>query len=568
MIRKCYEAVLMQLVIFAKNSKIIYKKRRPDMNLNNYYNFRNPIRHFIKIDHLNYPSDINSFDPIEELSWTKPFSFRIYKADDKYRTVKIPNVLNFVRAYHYYSSLPYFNNVQNLDPIHKRLAANIDTGDFVSGNYNKQLDQDFMLLCNYDVLVKLDISEYYGRIYTHYLGWDSNGLKDAPLAWLNNGRTSGLLMGNYLSLYFAEYLSSCISKELQENIDTEEINCTFNYFSDDFYFFCNENDIQKILSMFDKTLAEFDFVRKDKKNVWTYETYNTYNLLTRYWKATIRAWNLDVLKDYENKKKHPNVELYHKYSFLNQLIYRISELPDEKTKRSFITNFFKTKHFQTNNFSMYRIFPYDLHQLFFLIKKAPESLLYVAHIINSISDIRDKAETEVFMKARYEESLKKELHDVQLYFYYAISVLGYSGIVNSTADLVIQSENQVLIAYYLKDGIFNDAQISALKLIEAEEYWFQNYHLLLYIPSLRIDLNANIRKYLIPKKLITHVNAVREHKYYSFYYRNLQNGKALINNIADVTNNICQYLNMRYEETATEFDEEEEIDNDIENIFI
>lgn len=53
-----------------------------------------------------------------------------------------------------------------------------------------------------------------------------------------------------------------------------------------------------------------------------------------------------------------------------------------------------------------------------------------------------------------------------------------------------------------------------------------------------------------------------------FYYRNLQNGKALINDIADVTNNICQYLNMRYEETATEFDEEEEIDNDIENIFI
>lgn len=172
------------------------------------------------------------------------------------------------------------------------------------------------------------------------------------------------------------------------------------------------------------------------------------------------------------------------------------------------------------------------------------------------------------MKARYEEALKKELHDVQLYFYYAISVLGYSGIVNSTADLVIQSENQVLIAYYLKDGIFNDTQILALKLIDAEEYWFQNYHLLLYIPSLRTDLNANIRKYLIPKKLITHANAVREHKYCYFYYMNLQNGKALINNIADVTSNICKYLNARYEETAVEFDEEGEIDNDIENIFI
>lgn len=81
-------------------------------------------------------------------------------------------------------------------------------------------------------------------------------------------------------------------------------------------------------------------------------------------------------------------------------------------------------------------------------------------------------------------------------------------------------------------------------------------------------MNANIRKYLIPKKLITHANAVREHKYCYFYYMNLQNGKALINNIADVTSNICKYLNARYEETAVEFDEEGEIDNDIENIFI
>ena len=176
------------------------------MSLSNNYNFRNPVRHFINIDNLYYPSDISSFDPVDELCWTKPIAFRIYKADDKFRVIKMPNILNYVRAYYYYKELPNFTNIMGLDMQHKRLAANLDTGDFVSGNYNIQLNDDFIDLCNYDVLIKLDISEYYGRIYTHYLDLEANGLQDTPLAWLNNGRTSGILMGNYLSLYFAEYL--------------------------------------------------------------------------------------------------------------------------------------------------------------------------------------------------------------------------------------------------------------------------------------------------------------------------------------------------------------------------
>lgn len=207
-------------------------------------------------------------------------------------------------------------------------------------------------------------------------------------------------MGNYISLYFAEYLSSLISEELQEAIDADSISCIFNYFSDDFYFFCNENDIDKILSLFDKVLAEYDFVRKGNKQLWTYETYNEYNLLTRYWKATIRTWNLEVLKDFENHKKHLATPVTHRFTFLNQLVYRLCGLQDEKSKRSFITNFFKTKHFQSCDYSKYKVNPYDLHQWFFLIKYAPESLLYVSHILNNISDIKGNPNTKTFFKAR------------------------------------------------------------------------------------------------------------------------------------------------------------------------
>lgn len=43
----------------------------------------------------------------------------------------------------------HFNDVMELDPIHKRLAANLATGDFISGNYNTQLNEDFLNLCKY-----------------------------------------------------------------------------------------------------------------------------------------------------------------------------------------------------------------------------------------------------------------------------------------------------------------------------------------------------------------------------------------------------------------------------------
>lgn len=490
------------------------------MSLSNNYNFRNPVRHFIDIDQLYYPADITTFDPIKELSWTKPIVFRVYKPGSSFRTIKMPNILNYVRAYHYYKGLVNFTNVTNFDTQHKRLAANLDTGDFVSGNYNRQLNGDFVNLCNYDLLIKLDISEYYGRIYTHYLDLEQNNLGDEPLAWLNNGRTSGILMGNYLSLYFAEYLTSKISDELQVAISTEDIDCVFNYFSDDFYFFCNESDTDKILNIFDKILADFDFARKKKEEIWTYETYNEYNLLTRYWKATIRAWNLDVLKDCEQHKQHPESQMVHKFTFLNQLVYRISGLKDEKSKRGFITNFFKTNHFQTVDYSEYQLKSYDLHQLMFLIKSAPECLLYITHIIKSISDINKDGVLKDFLKARYKEALKHQLHDVQLYYYYALKEFSFDDVLRDMAYLLIESQNQILISYYLMDNYFIQSQIDTLKLIDGEEYWFQNYHLILYTQSLYTDLENSIKKYLIPEKLSIKPNATREAKYMDFYKTN------------------------------------------------
>lgn len=197
-----------------------------------------------------------------------------------------------------------------------------------------------------------------------------------------------------------------------------------------------------------------------------------------------------------------------------------------------------------------------LHQLFFLIKYAPECLLYISHIISDISDIVNNPNTKEFFSARYEESLKHDLNDEQLYYYYAIKCMDYNEIISDATDEVLKSQNQILISYYLKEGLFSESQKSSLKVLEGEEYWFQNYHLILYTPAMMGDLDVNIKKYLVPKRLKVKPNSVKEMRYCSFYKTNLQNGNALINDIATTTTNITDYLELRYEETAEEFDDE------------
>ena len=153
-----------------------------------------------------------------------------------------------------------------MDSQHKRLCVNIDTGDFVAGQFNEQLDEDFIKLCTYDCLLKLDISEYYGKIYTHYLDLDNYSLMDNVLSSLYNGRTSGLLMGNYLSLYFAEYVLSKISQELQDYIDGNNINCEFNYFSMTSISFAMKMILKRLLTFLTMHLKNLILAEK-KKNM-------------------------------------------------------------------------------------------------------------------------------------------------------------------------------------------------------------------------------------------------------------------------------------------------------------
>lgn len=513
------------------------------MGLNNVYNFKNPVRHFLDIDSLIYPTDISIYG-IEKLVWAEPISFRIYKDADKYRTLKMPNILNFVAAYNHYKDMEDFDDVQCMDWLHKRLSTNIDTGDFSSGEYERQLEDDFNNLCVYDNLIQLDVKEYYGRIYTHKIGFD--GHEERYLSNMNCGATNGLLMGNYLSLYFAEKNLTQISLELQEQFQQIGIDCDFSYFSDDFYFFCNKEDNEKIISIFDKVLERFDLERSAKKEVWTYETFNNHNLVARYWKKLVAHCNVRFNPERDDNK------LY----FINQMVYRMSKLDDEKLKKIFINNIFKTRYFRELPLDKFQVKPYDYHQLSFLLKFCPESMLYSVDRFTEMESF-DNHKLHRFLKVRYQESLRKSFNEQQLYYFYAISILGFNDILICYGEQVAKSNNQILISYYLKDGLFEQKEIDYLKNLTDESYWFQNYHLVLYTQDLLTDIEASIEKYLIPKMVLLPLcnkqsKIKKRNSYLEFYKENLLAGKAIIKNISYVKQAIIEYLELRMEENGEE----------------
>ena len=255
------------------------------MGIGNIYNFKNSIRHFITIDSIEVPFKIEEIE-IGNLSYTEPINFRVRKEDNKYRMLRIPNILNFFCAYERFKNYKDFFNPDNMDS-RKRLVPNLNTGDFATGVYDLQLENDFHQLCIYDNLIKLDIKSYYGRIYAHHFEFENLG-DEKYLTNLNLGNTNGLIMGNYISLYFAEKYSKKISDKIKEALVKNKIECDFSYFSDDFYFFCNKVDNERIIHIFDMVLEEYQLERKSGKiEIWTYLEYNSHHLIEKYWKKII-----------------------------------------------------------------------------------------------------------------------------------------------------------------------------------------------------------------------------------------------------------------------------------------
>lgn len=514
------------------------------VELKNIYNFKNPIRHFFNANNILFPDDIDEFTTTN-LSWTAPIKFRIKKGDNEFRTLKFPNFLNFCALYLKLRNEQYFFDIHSIDN-HKRIEPNLETGDFVSNSYSNNLEKDFDLLCIYDNLIKIDIRSFYGRLYLHDLDLEPN---DVLVNNLNKGKTNELILGNYISLFIAERFLKKISDELTSRFEGN-VDCKFSYFSDDFYFFCNQEDSSKVIKIFSEVLEKYELEINDKKTeFWNYEEYSDLNLVEKYWKTI-------VSDDKRKVRRVPNeCRLY--FGFINQLIYRKSKLKSDKLKKIFVNNFFKSTYFNELDFDRYELQDFNCHQLFSIFKYSPETLLYTVERFKRFENFKIKIKD--FLSVRFKCSLQQNFYEEQLYYYYSIRALGYNEILINNKALVKNSNNQVLMSYFVMNNIFTNDELDEI-MCDNEELWFINYHCLLKKSQSNAFTDEDIVRYLVPKYALS--KECQKNNYLSFYKINIENGISFINSYESIKSSISDYIDKKIEERNDMLHDFQDLDED------
>lgn len=298
-------------------------------------------------------------------------------------------------------------------------------------------------------------------------------------------------------------------------------------------------------------LEKYDLERNNAKaEVWEYIEYNNYNLVEKYWKKLISD-----SKARFNKNKTDN-KLY----FINQLIYRMSHLKDDKQRKVFLITFFKSTYFNELNIESYQMKEYNFHQICYIFRFCPEIIIYSINKFKYFDFFKNDT-FKKFLQVRYRESLMSSYNEEQLYYYYAIRISGFESLLKEVEDIVVESNNQILVSYYLKDIVFNALNIEKLKLNDGENYWFQNYHLILFSDLISTDRELSIRKYLMPQWIRNNPKnkdsiKKKQEIYIRFYKENLELNIPIIRNIDEVKQIIRNYIELKIEERIEVFGEE------------
>ena len=135
-------------------------------NYKNIYMFKNPIRHFLNVENLLYPSFTLNVNEIDDYAPTKPLKFTIrkYYGQDEQRELLMPNLLNFALLFSHVESFPNFYDIESIS-VHSSMSANLDTGDFKAYVYQKNVENDLLRLTKFDKLYRYDIKSFYNSIY-------------------------------------------------------------------------------------------------------------------------------------------------------------------------------------------------------------------------------------------------------------------------------------------------------------------------------------------------------------------------------------------------------------------
>ena len=113
-----------------------------------------------------------------------------------------------------------------------------------------------------------------------------------------------------------------------------------------------------------------------------------------------------------------------------------------------------------------------------------------------------------------------------------MKICGFDDLLLGFKDDVIKSQNQILISYFILDGVIGREDYQNFVVSASESEWLQNYHYLLKYDRSNIEI-------LIP----SHANNQRrKDSYHDFYNLNIENNIPIVKPISEVTSSIESYV--------------------------
>lgn len=304
-----------------------------------------------------------------------------------------------------------------------------------------------------------------------------------------------------------------------------------------------------------QVLVEYNLETNDSKyEKFDYLKYNDFNTLTKEWKRVISIQKqheryIGTLNDDLDEGKEPK-----KYymNFTNQLIYRISNLKEDKLRSVFAKNFFKSSYFKNMDPINYKFTKENMHQLEFIMSENPETILYIVPKFKNMRYF--VANVSKWIDMKFILSLDLPFHEEQMYYLFGAMAIGkYSKIVGEKLFIrCMDTDNIILKSYMIMFHLPKDIDpTSYLKI--GEKNWFLNYHILLKKYDIT-NIENDIEMYLLPDSVITKlrfgkaIGTQKKNYYLNFYKDNIINKKCLIKDYAEVTKELEDYLELKEKE--------------------
>lgn len=429
--------------------------------------------------------------------------------NEKERVISFPNIFTYA-----YSAVKLLENTSNNfgrleNSKYNTMKIDFKKRKFQSNSYSQCLENKTNLLLNkYEYMYKIDIQNFYNRIYTHVFEKLEHGDEsiDKYVRLYNNNKTNSLLLGNILSTLSAneimEDMCEKIEREFKMNSEESELkNCKIEYFSDQFYIYFNqENLVPKILSIVKNVIG---------KSYFEFEINNNDSMIYNHEKIiTFRKFNKDLDSLYDLQNINRSEKQFFKYCdadysnnkmshFFNALIDKYYKTETKKRKAfvevalkrvfSSSINLFRLQLLLDTSTDTDNVSKRCIEILFMILKKHPELIITYIHLgiwyIIENSQIYKKENLYNEYKNIYYQLLIKNKNNLNSIYYFHIYYLLNKRFTNhdKKKNMLKDYEEKIKNCNYILDAIIaatfkpKVTKKEILKMTFSQENWLVEY---------------------------------------------------------------------------------------------